>query len=130
MAREEECLNDPVTAGNIWHNLGVLYATDFLYEEAATTFESAYRENGSADSLHACLTAYLIAGKEEKLHAVERAYDIPPEQTEVLREQIQKAGETETNGTDVDGPEEKRLRKEYRMCWEDAPFSNPEHKLL
>ena len=130
LTREEECLNDPVTAGNIWHNLGVLYATDFLYEEAATAFESAYRENGSADSLHACLTAYLFAGKEEKLHAVEQAYNISPEQTKVLREQIQKAGESENSGLDVDGQEEKRLRKEYRMCWEDAPFSNSEHKLL
>lgn len=130
LAREEECLNDPVTAGNIWHNLGVLYATDFLYEEAATAFESAYRENGSADSLLACLTAYLLAGKEEKLHMVEKTYDILPEQTENLREQIQKAGETETNRLDVDGQEEKRLQKEYQMCWEDAPFLNSEHKLL
>lgn len=130
LAREEECLNDPVTAGNIWHNLGVLYATDFLYEEAATAFESAYRENGSADSLHACLTAYLLAGKEEKLHTAEKAYGILPEQTAALHEQIQKAGETGSGGADVDGQEEKRLRKEYRMCWEDEPFSDSEHKLL
>lgn len=61
---------------------------------------------------------------------VEKTYDILPEQTENLREQIQKAGETETSRSDVDGQEEKRLQKEYQMCWEDAPFLNSEHKLL
>ena len=38
-------------AGNIWHNLGVCYARDFLFEEAADSFKKACKLRRSEESV-------------------------------------------------------------------------------
>jgi tetratricopeptide (TPR) repeat protein len=46
-AKEE----NPVTIGNIWHNLGTAYANLFLFEEAMGCYEKAYKRNQNPESM-------------------------------------------------------------------------------
>lgn len=53
-AKEE----NPVTIGNIWHNLGCAYAKLFLFDEAMHCFEMAHEKNQNAESLKELLMCY------------------------------------------------------------------------
>jgi tetratricopeptide (TPR) repeat protein len=59
-AREE----NPVTIGNIWHNLGTAYAKLFLFDEAAHCYGEAYRRNRNEESLKGLLMCYRCRGDE------------------------------------------------------------------
>jgi tetratricopeptide (TPR) repeat protein len=59
-AREE----NPVTIGNIWHNLGTAYAKLFLFDEAAHCYGEAYRRNRNEESLKELLMCYRCRGDE------------------------------------------------------------------
>lgn len=54
----------PAFEGTVWHNLGVAQARLFLFEEAAKSFESAYRLTGDERSLRSCLSALRLHLKE------------------------------------------------------------------
>ena len=49
---------NPVIAGNVWHNLGTAYARLFLFEKAAGCYSHAYELNHNPNSLKECLFAY------------------------------------------------------------------------
>ncbi len=74
---EEECRQNPVMCGNVWHNQGLLFARFFLFKEAKECFETAYKFNINQESLYAAMAAsYFLGDKEEigilaKKHGVE-----------------------------------------------------------
>lgn len=55
---EEGKAENPVIAGNMWHNLGTAYARLFLFEKAAGCYSHAYELNHNPNSLKECLFAY------------------------------------------------------------------------
>ncbi len=72
-AREE----NPVTIGNIWHNLGTAYARLFLFDEAANCYEKAYEKNNSEESVRELLMCYRCRHDEQGFIrvALEHGYD-------------------------------------------------------
>lgn len=46
--------------GNIWHNFGTAYAGQFLFAEASSCYEKAYRLNQRGESLRECLMCLLL----------------------------------------------------------------------
>ena len=55
---EGENTENPVVAGDVWHNLGTAYARLFLFEKAAGCYSRAYELNRNPKSLKECLFAY------------------------------------------------------------------------
>lgn len=55
---EERKTENPVLAGDVWHNLGTAYARLFLFDKAANCYTHAYELNQNPKSLKACLFAY------------------------------------------------------------------------
>lgn len=55
---EEAKDENPVTIGNIWHNLGTAYARLFLFEEATHCYEEAHKRNQKEESLKELLMCY------------------------------------------------------------------------
>lgn len=53
-----EPVENPVLAGDVWHNLGTAYARQFFFEKAANCYSHAYEMNQNKKSLKACLMAY------------------------------------------------------------------------
>ena len=111
LSMREACENNPEAEGNIRHNLGVLYAWDFLYEEAAESFESAYQKNGSTESLKSCMQAYLLANDTGNSERIKTQYGVTQGMLDTLAEEREKII------TDVDDKPLQKIRDEYKMHW-------------
>lgn len=62
--------------GNVWHNLGTAYARLFLFKEAATCYETAYKWNKNEESIKECLATYLCLDDEDSFMRVIQIYQI------------------------------------------------------
>ena len=74
--KEETKTEKPPLIGNIWHNLGTAYARLFLFEEAATCYETAYKLNQNVESVKECLFAYRCLDNEEQFHEKAKEFGI------------------------------------------------------
>ncbi len=91
-AKEERKLN-----GNIWHNIGIIYANLFLFEQAEECFETAYSLNYSGQSFEAQTRAKEYADGHTGIteHEKEEVYQrfqekMPPGKNEGERTQLKK----------------------------------------
>lgn len=61
LSMEEECNQNSVLKGDIWHNLGTSYARLFLFDEAAVCYWTAYECSHKKESLASCMAACSFA---------------------------------------------------------------------
>jgi len=66
---EEECKQNPVMCGNIWHNQGVVFSRLFLFREAKECFEKAYQYHMNMESVYEAMAACCFVGEEEVVDA-------------------------------------------------------------
>lgn len=92
---EEDCKNEPVLTGNIWHNMGSAFAKLFLFHEAGECFLKAYEKNQNHVSLTACITAYQCAKEQAKVKLVAEKYGISEEEQAEISKEWTKAGRNE-----------------------------------
>ena len=83
---EEECKQNPVMCGNIWHNQGVVFSRLFLFREAKECFEKAYQYHMNMESVYEAMAACCFVGEEEALMQLAKKYGIDKEEAVRMRE--------------------------------------------
>ncbi len=73
----EEAKQQPVFLGSVWHNMGTSFARLFLFEEALSCYQNAYRCSQDEMAFHACANVQKCMGISEKL---------PEEKQKILKE--------------------------------------------
>lgn len=74
--------------GNIWHNLGACYGRLFLFEEAISCFEKAYKLNQDKESLKEMLLAYRCRKDEAGFIRVAMENDMADIEMQELRNEL------------------------------------------
>lgn len=92
---EEECRKNPVVCGNIWHNQGIIFANLFLFEEAGTCFEKAYKYHMNIESIYGAIWSYLYLGDETKRLKIAKQYEINEQEMTALEEKWKQAAEND-----------------------------------
>ncbi|MBR5126816.1 MAG: hypothetical protein IKU69_00125 [Roseburia sp.] len=93
---EEACRSNPVMCGNIWHNQGVIYARLFLFEEACTCFETAYKYHMNVESIYEAILSSRYLQEEEKTRKLAKKYRISEQEMQTLDEKWEAAKNTDT----------------------------------
>lgn len=62
--------------GNIWHNLGTAYCRLFLFRDAASCYNNAYKLNKDLESIKSCIKAYECAHEDSMVSKISRENDI------------------------------------------------------
>ncbi|MDY5703471.1 MAG: hypothetical protein SPK77_00755 [Lachnospiraceae bacterium] len=85
--RDKEVLHLPIgLEGDIYHNLATCYMRLFFFNEAITSYRSAYERNHRKATLRALLEAYLIADDQEGFQTTCQHYLVSAEDVdEVLK---------------------------------------------
>lgn len=86
---------NPLLKGNVWHNLGVAYALQFLFEEAAECYRRAYLYNENTKSRNARLYALRCMGDEKQFLNAAMEYGLSTEEIMELDYHISMAGKDE-----------------------------------
>ena len=81
--------------GNIWHNLGTAYARLFLFEEAISCYETAYRMNQQEESYREMLYAYRCLHDEQGFIRAAREHGMDESAMQALRDELTAAGQCE-----------------------------------
>ncbi|MBQ2705469.1 MAG: tetratricopeptide repeat protein, partial [Agathobacter sp.] len=81
--------------GNIWHNLGTAYARLFLFKEAVSCYEKAYKLNLNEESLKECLMAHRCLKDEMGFEMAVQKYQVPEALLQEVREEVALAGQSE-----------------------------------
>ena len=82
--------------GSIWHNLGTAYARLFLFAEAISCYEKAYRLNNRRESLKQCVMACHCHYEETEFLAVIEKYQPEEELVQEVRTEMDKAYSSKT----------------------------------
>ena len=71
---------DTQLISSVYHNLGVVYAKLFYFEEAAEYFKKAYEYDGNENHMECMLSAYRMSLSDEKylklINSLDGAYEI------------------------------------------------------
>lgn len=83
---------DPLLAGNLWHNLGTAYVRLFRFREAFLCYRTAYEHNKNRESLRECLMACFLAGDMVLAEETARLSGVPPEELKEMEAVLSEAG--------------------------------------
>lgn len=100
---EEECKKNPVMCGNIWHNLGVVYARLFLFREARECFQKAYHYHMNMESVFAAMAASLYLGEETEAGKLAEKYGLEEQKAVQLRERLESISQSNEFVNEEDG---------------------------
>ena len=81
--------------GNIWHNLGTAYARLFLFKEAVSCYEKAYKLNQNEESLKEALMASSCLKDEMGFDLAVQKYGVPESFVQEVKQELSLAGRTE-----------------------------------
>ena len=73
---EEECRQNPIMCGNVWHNQGLIFAKFFLFKEAKDCFETAYKFHMNRESLYAAMAASHFLGEDEEISILAKKHEV------------------------------------------------------
>lgn len=83
---EEDCRENPVMCGSIWHNQGTVFARLFLFREAKECFEKAYQYHVNLESIYEAMAACIFLGEDSELKRITKKYGIDKEEVVKLQE--------------------------------------------
>lgn len=83
---EEDCRENPVMCGSIWHNQGTVFARLFLFREAKECFEKAYQYHMNLESIYEAMAACSFLGEDSELMRIAKKYGIDKEEVVKLQE--------------------------------------------
>lgn len=94
---EEAKGENPLTIGNIWHNLGTAYAKLFLFEAAKGCYEEAYRRNQNEETRKELLMCYRCLHDEAGFIRVALEYGLDDTAMQEIRNEASLASRGEVN---------------------------------
>lgn len=92
---EEECRKNPVVCGNIWHNMGTVYARLFLFEAARECFERAYQYNANLESIYEAMATCIYFEDHVEWRHLAKKYGIDAADAAELSEKYARMKQTE-----------------------------------
>ena len=92
---EEECRKNPIVCGNIWHNLGTIYARLFLFGAAKECFERAYQYNMNLESIYEAMVACSYLEDDMEWKRLAKKYGVDAEEAASLSIRCAESKQTE-----------------------------------
>ena len=83
---EEECRQNPVMCGKVWHNQGTVFARLFLFREARECFEKAYQYHMNLESIYEAMAACHLLEEEGEVLQLAKKYGIDKQEVIKLQE--------------------------------------------